>query len=84
MRRISTYSQMTVTMMPKAARQAELAGSAVAHALLDLVEVEHERVRAHDDHERAHQQAERDAEDLDLAAQAERAVGRTEHHHERR
>ena len=36
MRRISTYSQTTVTMMPKAPSQRELTGSAVAHALLDL------------------------------------------------
>ena len=54
---------MTVTMMPKAPIQPYFFGARVAHALLDQVEVEHERVRRHDDDEDADDQAERDADD---------------------
>ena len=55
---------------------AEGAGRAVLHALLDRVEVEHQRVGAHDDDEDADHEAERDAEDLDRAAETPRVVAR--------
>src|SRR5688572_3616365 len=44
----------------EAADPAVLTGSAVAHALLDRVEVEHERVRRHDHDEDTDDEAERD------------------------
>src|SRR3546814_11150170 len=50
------------------------AGGAVTRTALDRVEVEHERVRRHDDHEHADDDAQRDAEDAHLAEDAERAA----------
>src|SRR5690606_28456037 len=51
----------------EAAHPAELAGSAVANTLLDLIEVENQRVGSHEDDEHAEDESERDAHDLSAA-----------------